>query len=673
MDNEINQECPEERWTALAKAIEEANEKILPERKWRKKKPWMTDEIIDMIKSRRLAKGNDEARYRELNRQIHRECVAKKEQWMNNHCKEIEELDKRNQTLKYQKIAEVTKKRTWKNNRAIKKKDGTVVMELEEVKKRWEEHIQDLFKDEGRPRTLELNLDNNEEGPSILKVEIENAIKGMKRGKAAGEDGITIEMIRAMGDIAVDTITDIANRIYNSSRVTEQMCKSIFIKIPKVNGTLECGKHRTISIMSQITKIILRVITKRIRTKIRQQVADEQFGFVEGKGTSNAIFSLRILAERAIEKQKNLYTCFIDYEKAFDRVKHENLLKMLAQINIDKKDIMLIQNLYWQQKAAMKIEDEETEWQWIERGVRQGCVMSPDLFSLYGEIIMRSIYEHEGIKVGGVNINNLRFADDSVLIADSEEKLQNMLNTLVRESKDKGLNMNIDKTEVMVISKHNYEDSPRIHIRSEDRTVKQVERSKYLGSIISCNGKCEEEIRKRIAMAKQTFGNMKSLLCNRKLSIKSRKAAIKTYIWSILLYGAESWTLNKRMEERVQAMEMWMWRRMMKISWTERKTNEEVLTMIGEKRELLKTIRRRQMKFVGHIMRRGGIESTVLTGMIEGKRGRGRPREKYMDGLVRAVGANGRNATPAQLLQATSDRKRWRFMAANVLEDTAQR
>ena len=174
-------------------------------------------------------------------------------------------------------------------------------------------------------------------------------------------------------------------------------------------------------------------------------------------------------------------------------------------------------------------------------------------------------------------------------------------------------------------------------------------------------------------MAKQTFGNMKTLLCNRKLSIKSRKAAIKTYIWSILLYGAESWTLNKRMEEKLQAMEMWMWRRMLKISWTERNTNEEVLTMIGEKRELLKTIRRRQMKFVGHIMRRGGIENTVLTGMIEGKRGRGRPREKYMDGLVRAVGTNGRNTTPAQLLQATSDRERWRFMAANVLEDTAQR
>ena len=145
------------------------------------------------------------------------------------------------------------------------------------------------------------------------------------------------------------------------------------------------------------------------------------------------------------------------------------------------------------------------------------------------------------------------------------------------------------------------------------------------------------------------------------------------YIWSILLYGAESWTLSKKMEEKLQAMEMWIWRRMLKISWTERKSNEEVLRMIGEKRELTKTVRKRQMKFIGHTMRRGGIENLILTGMIEGKRGRGRPREKYMDGVMRAVGATGGNVTPARLLQTTSDRQRWRFLAANVLEDTAHR
>ena len=385
----------------------------------------------------------------------------------------------------------------------------------------------------------------------------------------------------------------------------------------------------------------------------------------------HAIFIIySTLSERMAEKQRDLYTCFIDYEKAFDRVRHANLIRMLEKLNLDGKDLKLIKNLYWNQKAAIRIEGEETEYHSIRRGVRQGCVMSPDLFSLYSEIIMREIQECEGVRVGGHNLNNIRFADDTALVADSLEKLQQMLNILITSSKDRGLNLNVKKTEIMVISRKKSEDIPRVVLRSENEIIKQVKTFKYLGSSISENGRCEEEIGKRIAIAKQTFGRMKNLLTNRKLSIGTRKQAIKTYIWSILLYGAESWTISRKMEAKLEAMEMWTWRRMMKISWTERKSNETVLNMIGEERTLMKTIRKRQMKFLGHIMRRGGIENIAITGMIEGKRGRGRPREKYLDGLVRAVGGN---TTPARLLQSTADRQRWRIMAANVLEDTAHR
>ena len=124
------------------------------------------------------------------------------------------------------------------------------------------------------------------------------------------------------------------------------------------------------------------------------------------------------------------------------------------------------------------------------------------------------------------------------------------------------------------------------------------------------------------------------------------------------------------METKLEAMEMWAWRRMLKISWTERKSNETVLNMVGEQRKLMKTIRKRQMRFLGHTIRRGGIENVAITGMIEGKRGRGRPREKYLDGLARAIGGN---ITPTRILQKTRDRQRWRIMTANVLENTAHR
>src|SRR5215469_3350916 len=145
--------------------------------------------------------------------------------------------------------------------------------------------------------------------------------------------------------------------------------------------------------MSQVTKILI----TSMRNKIRLQISEEQYGFVKGKGTRNATFVLRNLAEKTLEVNQDLYLCFVDYEKDFDKVKHEDLTKMLERLEIDGKDLRIIKNLYWNQKVAVKIDDEESKWQCIERGVRQSCVMSPDLFDLYIEMIMNEIKELEGI------------------------------------------------------------------------------------------------------------------------------------------------------------------------------------------------------------------------------------------------------------------------------------
>ena len=129
---------------------------------------------------------------------------------------------------------------------------------------------------------------------------------------------------------------------------------------------------------------------------------------MEGKGTANAICILRSIMERAIEVQQDLYFCFIDYTKAFDMVKHQVIMEMLNNINIDGKDLRIIRNLYWKQGAAIRIVNEYGEYQPIMRGVRQGCVLSPNLFSLYSVNIMRTIQGLPGILIGGQNINNLR-------------------------------------------------------------------------------------------------------------------------------------------------------------------------------------------------------------------------------------------------------------------------
>ena len=325
------------------------------------------------------------------------------------------------------------------------------------------------------------------------------------------------------------------------------------------------------------------------------------FGFVTGKGTSNALFSVRVLIERALEVQKDVFVCFVDYEKAFDKVRHVELFKMLKEAGLDGKDLRLIRNLYWKQKASVRVGDETSTSQEIQRGVRQGCVLSPELFNLYSEIIMRDVTDLEGIKIGGRNINNIRYADDTALIADSEEKLKSLVQALVRASEERGLRLNVSKTKVMVISKT--EASIRTNIVIDGEALEQVEKYKYLGSVITQDGRCKEEIKTRIGIAKTAFNKIKTLVTNRSLSLTLRRRFIKCYVWSTLMYGCESWTINKDMEMKLEAAEMWFYRRMMKISWTNRVSNEMVLQRAGTERELLKMIRKRQLRYLGHVMR----------------------------------------------------------------------
>ena len=146
---------------------------------------------------------------------------------------------------------------------------------------------------------------------------------------------------------------------------------------------------------------------------------------------------IRTLTERAIEIQKELYLCFIDYTKAFDKLRHEEIMSILDSLNIDGKDLRIVRNIYWEQTVAMRIGNDLSVFQDIKRGVRQGCLLSPDLFSIYSEIIMRALEGMPGIKIGGYKMNNIRYADDTVLIADNEKELQEMLDTVVRESEKK--------------------------------------------------------------------------------------------------------------------------------------------------------------------------------------------------------------------------------------------
>ena len=174
------------------------------------------------------------------------------------------------------------------------------------------------------------------------------------------------------------------------------------------------------------------------------------------------------------------------------------------------------------------------------------------------------------IRVGGHNINNLRYADDTVLISENEKDLQQLLNIVESKSKEKGLELNSKKTEVMVISRK--EEPPLINITIKGIKLKQRDHFKYLGALVSSDGRNNTEISARIAQAKMMFQKMKTVLTNSHISIQTRKRTLECYIEPILMYGCEAWTISKQAQKKLEAVEMWFLRRMMKISWMAKKS-----------------------------------------------------------------------------------------------------
>jgi len=196
------------------------------------------------------------------------------------------------------------------------------------------------------------------------------------------------------------------------------------------------------------------MLRRRIEKKIEEVLGEDQFGFRRGKGTRDAIGMLRIVSERNLEINDDLCVCFIDWKQAFDRVKWTKLMQILKGTGIDWRERRLISNLYMAQRVRVRLNRGETRSVTIGRGVRPGCRLSPGLFNFYNECLTKEALEGSGdFKIGGQIIHTVKYADDLVLLAKEENVLQKMIDKLIEIGGCYGMEMNVEKTKVMRISR----------------------------------------------------------------------------------------------------------------------------------------------------------------------------------------------------------------------------
>ena len=228
---------------------------------------------------------------------------------------------------------------------------------------------------------------------------------------------------------------------------------------------------------------MLIILQTRLQQYVNRELPDVQAGFRKGRGTRHQIANICWIMEKGREFQKNVYFCFIEYAKAFDCVDHNQLWKILQEMGIPDHLTCLLRNLNAGQEATVRTGHGTTDWFQIGKGVRQGCILSPCLFNLHAEYIMRNAVLEEaqaGIKIAGRNINNLRYADDTILMAESEEELKSLLK-VKKESEKVGLKLSIQKTKIMAAS-------PITSWQIDGETVDTVADFIFLGSKITADG-----------------------------------------------------------------------------------------------------------------------------------------------------------------------------------------
>ena len=224
----------------------------------------------------------------------------------------------------------------------------------------------------------------------MLREEVEDSVLSLKAGKSPGADNVPFELLTNGGEASTTVLTALCQKVWETKETPKEWTQSLVIHLPKKGNLKQCQNYRTMmSLMSHPSKIMLRVILNRLKAKAETLLAEEQAGFIPGRSTAEQIFNSRVIIEKHLQHQRDLFHNFIDLKKAFDRVQRAGLWQVLRSFNVKEGLVQAIQARYENSNSAVLLNSRLGELFKKTVGIRQGCLLYPILYNLFLEMIVQ--------------------------------------------------------------------------------------------------------------------------------------------------------------------------------------------------------------------------------------------------------------------------------------------